>query len=132
MAWEPTQEVIDLFKPLVAKAMEDIGKLDQAVQDKMNEHQAKGTQPEDLVELEATFKAADTNGDGLLNEAEFLDYSQKQSQNEQAKYGGTVPYDEASCKLWYAAVNKFSPDVDGVSQDDIHPKIETVWMKCMS
>ena len=69
--------------------------------------------------MTATFKACDTNNNGLLSQAEFPDWQNKTYQNYVARNGGAVDA-SADVDAWYAAYNALTPDVDGLSLDDIN------------
>ena len=69
-------------------------------------------------EITDTFNAAATGGNGLCNEAQYVDACQKIDSNYDAK-GWVLPHNsEAELKKAYAIVNKLTPDVDGVSIND--------------
>ena len=69
------------------------------------------------AEFEATWGAADTNQDGLLDEAEFLDFTAKMKANEKAFCGFALDQDEATIKAFYAAILSLSPGAEGVSKE---------------
>ena len=71
-------------------------------------------------EMKATFQAADTNNDGLLNLAEFMDFSSKSKENEKARFNGKCfEYTEEISKASWEIINTFNPDTDGVSFEDL-------------
>ena len=70
------------------------------------------------AEATATFQAADTDGDGLLNLAEFKDFAKKQHSNWIAKGGfGPEPTD-ANLETAYSVHNSATPETEGISLAD--------------
>ena len=76
-----------------------------------------------LQEAEECFKAADSNGDGLLDLAEFTDFRDKM----QAKMveRGAVPFeqDADSLKAIYDIHNSVTPETDGISANELMANI---------
>ena len=70
-------------------------------------------------EAKVTFAAADTNGDGLLSLAEFLDHNKKWDGNEKARFGVSMGHDDAIVTKTWELINSFNPDTDGVSLEDM-------------
>merc|ERR1719198_349828 len=73
------------------------------------------TQEQMGEEWNATWAAADTNGDSLLNEAEFCDYMDKSCANDEANTGFRPAQDEALWKEMYAAISGREGVEDGIS-----------------
>ena len=70
------------------------------------------------AEITATFNAAATGENGVVNEAQYVDLCQKVDANYDAK-GWVMPHNtEAQMKKGYAIINKLTPGVDGVSLND--------------
>ena len=67
-------------------------------------------------EFEATWKSADTNGDGFLNEAEFVDMYEKHCSNEEAYTGFKPPMTEDISKTCYAAMVAVEKNDAGISK----------------
>ena len=86
-----------------------------------------------MEEFNASFGAADTNQDGLLDKAEFIDYESKQHANRAARYGfeplkGT---DEQQGENYDKYWNKITPGTEGVSKQDFGV-FASVWIATMA
>ena len=81
----------------------------------------EGKKAEMMAEQCATFKAADTNEDGMLDLAEFVNYTNMMSKNFAAKAGtpATPDQDAASLEAVWTA-HKICGDAAGVHDNDIH------------
>ena len=95
------------------KAIEAYGEKVQANQKEMMAAQEN--------ENNANFKAADADGDGVLNLAEFLVYAQKEKEASEAK-GFPLAHallSEEQRAQEYKAFNKLTPGKEGLSMTDI-------------
>ena len=90
----------------------------KAVEFHMKAQSDEALKAEFVAETEATFKAADTDGNGLLNKATYSDYVDKVEQNYKARFGGAPEANEEIKGNWFAAMNAITPEVDGVSLAD--------------
>ena len=70
------------------------------------------------AEATATFQAADTDGDGLLNFAEFKDFASKTRANWVAKGGVGPEPTEKNMETSYAIHNSATPETEGISLAD--------------
>ena len=71
-------------------------------------------------ELDDIFNAADTDGDKLLQEHEFVDYIDKCDTWMSNKTGGlSITIGTEGAKALYASLNTFTEGADGVSKKDI-------------
>ena len=79
------------------------------------------TKAERMAELQASFQAADVNEDGVLSQAEFVDFMGKLAGNLKARgvpsQGPDAINDDMKAKVW-ALYNAKTADVDGVSLPD--------------
>ena len=71
------------------------------------------------MELFATFQASDTDGKGVLNEAQFVDFCVKAQANHTARGWTSLPISEDTFKNAYALINQLTEGADGVSMIDI-------------
>eukprot|EP00927_Polykrikos_kofoidii_P059088 TRINITY_DN540_c0_g3_i2.p2 TRINITY_DN540_c0_g3~~TRINITY_DN540_c0_g3_i2.p2 ORF type:complete len:189 (+),score=28.97 TRINITY_DN540_c0_g3_i2:52-618(+) len=67
------------------------------------------------AEFAATWGAADTDGDDLLNEAEFVDFVGKIIENDKMNYGCGADIPEDERKGAWTAMKTLCPDAAGVS-----------------
>ena len=66
----------------------------------------------------ATFKASDTNGNGKLNRAEFIDHSKKEEANYEAKgWPGFGYTDEEHGQVYDALAAAMGADADGLTAE---------------
>ena len=72
-----------------------------------------------MEEMQATFTAADTNNDGLLDLAEFKDFRSKSEANNTARGGFNPTMSEEDIEAAYNIHNSGNPDKDGVALADI-------------
>ena len=72
-----------------------------------------------MQEITDSFNAAATNEDKLLNEAQFVEFSQKLRANNRAKGWDMPETTDEECKRGYVIINKITPGADGVSIADI-------------
>mgnify|MGYP003336287980 CR=1 FL=1 len=70
---------------------------------------------------EKAWTDADANGDGGLNEEEWLNYSKKMLELSQLNYGFTVEYDEELYKMGYKALTSWTPHESGVTKAALIP-----------
>ena len=71
------------------------------------------------AEVTATFNAAATNEEKLLNEAQFIDFAMKMETNYEAR-GWALPNKSIELlKRSYVILNKVTPGVEGLSLMDI-------------
>ena len=96
------------------------GKAIEAFQEKVeaNEKEMKQAQEQETI---ANFKAADADGDGVLNLAEFLVYCQKEKESSEAKgfpMAHALLTDEQRVQE-YNAFNKIKPGKEGLTVTDI-------------
>ena len=76
------------------------------------------TKAERLAEFNATFAAADTNNDGVLDRAEFEDFMLKMSQNSAARNIPFQSHDDYSAEEKdgvFALFDNFNGETQGVS-----------------
>lgn len=70
--------------------------------------------------MQETFTAADANGDGLLDQAEYTEYCRASIEQSDARFGRVgPPFDEARHQLEYECWNAITPGTDGLTLDDI-------------
>ena len=122
---DPTPEQIAAFKPLLDEWMAEFMKLPADVQEKYNKSEADWAAtgkpmteaPDHLkgIELHA---ACDKNGDGMLNEEEWHDFSLKMDEYNLAKYGGIVPMPKEVHSKWWNVMKVYSPG-DGITLADM-------------
>ena len=65
------------------------------------------------------FTEADANNDGVLDEAEFMVFFQKAKEDTSERADFIPDYTEDQLKAGYEAMNKITPDKDGVVLTDI-------------
>ena len=71
-------------------------------------------------DLNQTFKAADTNDDGLLQEHEFVDYIDKCDKWMAGNTGGiSITIGAEGAAALYHVLNTFTEGTDGVSNDNM-------------
>ena len=76
-----------------------------------------------MSDFQATFQAADTNSNGVLNQAEFVDFSKKMYSNlEAAGYAVLSISDEAFTEA-YPILNKITPGTEGISPADMMAQV---------
>ena len=82
-----------------------------------------------MTEFNATFDSSDTNNDGLLDKAEFIDYESKSHANRTARYGfePMKATDEQQGENYDKYWNKITGGTEGVSKNDFGVFI-AVWM----
>ena len=85
--------------------------------------QAEEVKNQTMQDFQATFQAADTNTNGVLTEAEFIDFSRKIYGNMEAKGYATLPVTDDQLKEAYAIMNKITPGTDGTSPADIMAQV---------
>ena len=78
---------------------------------------AKGAQAKE--EGEATQKAADADGDGALNWAEFLDLTEKGEANMVAKGWTVPPRDEELIRTWFDKFCEWAGTPDKISLESM-------------
>jgi glutathione S-transferase len=78
-----------------------------------------------MAKADEMFAAANTKGDGRLNEAEFLAYKAAEHQ-ENIKRFGDDPKSQDHWKTEYGLYNKITPEKDGLSMDDMMATIP-IW-----
>ena len=95
-------------------------------------YSAEETKAERMGELAATFQAADTNADGLLDQAEFQDFMTKVGQNASAR---NVPFpavgdvsDEIK-QATFEVFNGITADSAGVSLADFGKATAAIYQK---
>ena len=71
----------------------------------------------EMAEAFATFDAADTNSNGLLNETEWLDFVTKSTANGKAKGWHTADVDVEEVKVAYGAYLRACGSADGIPKD---------------
>ena len=64
---------------------------------------------------------ADTNGDGGLNEEEWLNYNRTMLELSTLNYGFTVEFDEEMLKMGYKAITSWTPHESGVTKAGLIP-----------
>ena len=72
-----------------------------------------------IGEAEKTFEEADVNKNGVLNEAEFIDFIMKMKASAEERQDFVPDYTEAHMKEGYAAINKLEPNKNGIRLDEI-------------
>ena len=100
----PTAEEITLLTP-VAKATAE--KFKAINPDALTKFIAAESNPGEEVKetAKATFGAADTNNDGILEEHEYLNFTEMMLQNYKSAYGDSVAFDAEGSKGIFAVVN---------------------------
>ena len=87
---------------------------------------------EAYTELQETFKAADTNGNGKLTLPEFLDNMKKREANAKAKgYHVAEVTDEVSTNWYNKMVECAGADADGLTfeqMESMHKQVGAAWM----
>ena len=69
----------------------------------------------------ALWQQADANGDGFLNEAEWISYNQMMHQTALEVYGWAAQFDEDLMKKGYKAISSYTPDERGISREAMIP-----------
>ena len=82
----------------------------------------------EMAEGEATFKAADTNADGMLDLAEFKDWCEKTDSSAKAKGWHTSPGSDDDIKSAWEAMSRISGK-EGVTYEAIMGSWEQIFAK---
>ena len=100
----PTAEEVTLLTP-VAKAT--AAKFQAINPEALAKFMAAETAPGEEVKetAKATFGAADTNQNGLLEEHEYLNFVEMMLQNYKAAYGDSIAYEVDGSKATFAVLN---------------------------
>ena len=133
--YKPTEQDLALYEPLMYKAMEDNQNLPEEVQNNIGNHGAQAYQnpqikEQDFQDMFEIFDQHDKNGNGLLDETEFKGYMRSYALYREKKFGGQIPFDDACIHQWYQAQNALSPDVNGISKDDLR-KSDKIQIACV-
>ena len=103
---------------LAAKRMAWMGSLSDEDKQKLvaekGSWESEDTKAERMQEMQATFQAADTNEDGVLNQAEFVNFVNSMNSNLTARGVPNMGFDGDEDQ-WYALYNAESGDQDGVT-----------------
>ena len=67
---------------------------------------------------QATFKAADTDQDGKLNKAEFVDFAKKQEQTALAQGWHMVQSTDEEIDQWWSKMTEIAGTPDAISKED--------------
>ena len=70
------------------------------------------------------FQDVDENRDGILDRDEYYAFEKGLYDMRVEAYGGFFEWTQDELDLWYDAQNTLTPDVDGISIDDIHRKLD--------
>ena len=84
---------------------------------------AKNEKNNIIEEAKNIFKQVDTNGDGILDKKEYLEFVKRNKQN--AFQRGLLPNADFNVKKEeenYERLSKISPNYDGISVDDFFSK----------
>ena len=85
-----------------------------------------------MEESKGRFEAADTDGDGRLNEAEWQAYAEKETSHAADQGWQVAPWDEtavAASLEAYGLLNKITDDTEGISWDDLIWNMQNVGAK---
>ena len=69
--------------------------------------------------MSENFKAADADGDGKLNEAEYVAFERKRYEYHVAKFGEGLQFTDEEYKDHYKHVNAITPAVQGITFQDL-------------
>ena len=114
----PSAEEITLLTPVAKATAEKFKAINPDALAKFTA--AESAMGEEVKETaKATFGAADTNNDGLLVEAEYVNFTEMMLGNYKAAYGDAPAHDEEGCKGIFAVLNQITPGAEGVSTRDL-------------
>ena len=101
-----------LFAPLAGFWLQQFAACPPEAKEKMEARDKE----ERSAEFQATWGAADTDGDGLLTKSEWVDFTQKMQGNNTANYGWTPDMPTDKCEeLWDVMKGLEAADAAGVS-----------------
>ena len=116
-------EMREIFAPLAAKLATTLTMTEeqkaQAVERSMKLQSDPAFMAQVMEVAEKTFAEADADKDGVLNEAEFINFVGLMKANADQRNDFVPNYTEEQMKDAYAAVNKVNPAKEGLSLDEI-------------
>ena len=126
-----TDDEREAFTPLALLLMEKAGTLSEealaADYAEYEEYLNNWVYNDMLVErYSVIFDNNDENRDGLLDIDEFYAYEDELYDDRVDAYGSFFYWEGEELDLWFEAQDALSPDVDGVTMDDIARKLDIV------
>ena len=102
------------FADVMAMLKERWSAMPAEVSEKMKSMGGTSSAEEAKAEFMATWAASDTDADGMLNQAEFRDFTQKQLGNMNAKLGWTPEYSEEVADKIFASIHALDSSKAGI------------------
>ena len=116
-------EMREIFAPLAAKLETTLTMTEEQKAQAVERSMKLQTDPAFMAQVmevaEKTFAEADADKDGVLNEAEFINFVGLMKANADQRNDFVPNYTEEQMKEAYAAVNKVNPAKEGLSLDEI-------------
>ena len=116
-------EMREIFAPLAVKLASTLTMTEEQKAQAVERSMKLQTDPAFMAQVmevaEKTFAEADADKDGVLNEAEFINFVGLMKANADQRNDFVPNYTEEQMKEAYAAVNKVNPAKEGLSLDEI-------------